>query len=115
MRKPKVYRTSQRPGRSCNRRRLPAHCGSEPSQSTQLQQPARLANAPPEKLSHAEPFVDLKADFNLSLGFKLKVSGIKLRHILVGLVRAICSLFSCIFVRNRPRLIPLSFFFCIAS
>ena len=110
MRKPKVYRTSQRPGRSCGHRRLPAHCGREPSKSLQLQQPARLANAPPENLSRAESFVELKTDFNLSFGLDLKVSGVKLWHILAGLVRAICSLFSCIFLRCRARAEPfLSF------
>lgn len=110
MRKPTVYRTSQRPGRDRKSRQVSKNKGNSLSKSLQSQQPARLANAPPENLSRAGSFVELKTDFNLSFGLNLKVSGIKLWHILVGSVRAICSLFSCIFLRCRARATPFLFF-----
>ncbi len=77
MRKRKVYRTSQRPGRGCRGKRKPVHNCTEVQNSRQPKQPARLAKAPPELPSRTEPDVELKADCDLHISVNMKVSGLK--------------------------------------
>ena len=110
MRTPKVYRTSQRPGKGRRvKGKLARNC-TRMQNSLQPKQPARLANAPLEFSSRTEPEVELTADCNLRFSLNLKVSGLRFWKAIIGLLSAICSLVSCNLLRSRQCATPILFY-----